>query len=87
VGVALADHWSVGLGTNAYDLLLRAASTPEFPEGIRRAAARLSVRVTQDHQLPHAEDPFDDARLIFDALGYTIAPDTDARVAGDAQST
>jgi len=87
VGVALADHWSVGLGTNAYDLLLRAASTPEFPEGIRRAAARLSVRVTQDHQLPHAEDPFDDARLIFDALGYTIAPVNDGSVAGDSPAT
>jgi len=87
VGMALAGHWSMGAGMNAYDLLLRAASSPGFAEGVREAAARLTVRVTEDHQLPHAEDPLGDARLILVALGYTIAPDTDGRVAGDAQST
>ncbi len=72
---------------NAYDLLLRAASWPGFTENVREAAARLTVRVAEDHQLPHAEDPLGDARVILVALGHTIAPDTDGRVAGDAQST
>ena len=37
---------------------------------IRRAAQRLTVRVSPDHTLPHPEDPIADARLIIDALDH-----------------
>jgi hypothetical protein len=77
----------MGAGMNAYDLLLRAASTPGFSEGVREAAARLTVRITEDHQLPHAEDPLGDARLILVALGYSVAPGTDGSVVGDGRLT
>lgn len=46
------------------------------PDELRAAAARLVVGVNQDHQLPHAEDPLDDAELIVNAL---VGSETAAR--------
>ena len=33
----------------------------EASDSLRRAAARLTTHVTEDHTLPHPEDPIDDA--------------------------
>lgn len=70
---------------NAYDLLRQAADDRALPDPIRQAAARLSVRVTQAHRLPHAEDPLADARLILQALGF--GPQEDDRVDGVTHTT
>jgi len=40
----------------------------EASDSLRRAAARLTTHVTEDHTLPHPEDPIDDARQLIDAL-------------------
>lgn len=37
-------------------------------ERLRSAASRLGIRVNPDHQLPHEEDPLEDARLIVTRL-------------------
>jgi hypothetical protein len=34
--------------------------------------ARLCVRVTEVHRLPHLEDPLEDAQLVIDRLGPTL---------------
>jgi hypothetical protein len=36
----------------------------EAPEQLRSAAGRLTEQVTEDHELPHSEDPLQDAELI-----------------------
>jgi hypothetical protein len=72
---------------NAYELLRRAAEDQTLPDSVRQAAARLSVRVTQAHRLPHAEDPLADARLILETLGYSDGPQQDGRVDGITHTT
>jgi HEPN domain-containing protein len=52
---------------NALDLLRWLQSDVEAPSHLRRAAERLTARLTQDHRLPHQEDPLDDARRIVNA--------------------
>ncbi len=79
-GFGLALAWGGPDRPNAYDLLRRAANDPSLTESVRQASARLSVRVTQAHQLPHLEDPLADARLILEALGYGFATQDDAHV-------
>jgi hypothetical protein len=70
---------------NAYDLLRQAADDRALPAPVRQAAARLGVRVTQAHRLPHAEDPLADARLILEALGF--GPHEDAHANDSARTT
>jgi hypothetical protein len=41
---------------------------PQTPHRLRRAAVRLTAHVNKDHDLPFAEDPCEDARLIVDAF-------------------
>ncbi|MEK6587840.1 MAG: hypothetical protein AABY97_03250 [Chloroflexota bacterium] len=38
------------------------------PEELREPARRLRQQVTEDHRLPHPEDPLKDAELIVDGL-------------------
>ena len=64
VGAALALRWSAGPQANAYQLLTRAAADTGLPPELRQAAQRLTRRVTEAHQLPHDEDPLDDARAL-----------------------
>jgi hypothetical protein len=40
----------------------------EAPADLRRAAGRLTTHVTQDHRLPQAEDPIDDAQMLIEAV-------------------
>jgi hypothetical protein len=53
---------------SAIVLLLWYATFPEAPDPLRRAAGRLTTQVTEDHTLPHPEDPYDDACLLVDEL-------------------
>ncbi len=50
--------------TSALDLLRWFYGDAAAPAELRLAAARLTVRVTKDSRLPHAEDPLLDARRI-----------------------
>jgi hypothetical protein len=54
--------------TNAMTLLRWYRDLTAAPERLRRAADRLTTRVTRDHDLPHPEDPVEDARMLIDAL-------------------
>ncbi|MEW6568962.1 MAG: hypothetical protein AB1449_12515 [Chloroflexota bacterium] len=71
-GWAVADYLQRLSGqpphASAYDLLRRLQARDEAPEGLRRAAARLTARVTADFRLPHAQDPLEDARVIVEGL-------------------
>ncbi len=46
----------------------------EGPAELRPAAARLRQQVTEDHRLPHAEDPLEDAELIVGTLQGLMNP-------------
>ena len=35
---------------------------------VRAAAGRLTEQINEDHELPHTEDPLEDAKFIVDAL-------------------
>jgi len=60
---------------SALALLRWARDVPEISEPLRAAAGRLTVPVNTTHQLPHEQDPLDDARLLVTAF----AGDTRAR--------
>lgn len=49
---------------SAYTLLLWLSGASEVPEAIRQAAHRLTVRVGSDQQLPHKQDPLEDAQAV-----------------------
>jgi len=49
---------------SALDLLRWFHADPSAPAELRLAAERLTVRVTEDFRLPHADDPLSDARRI-----------------------
>jgi hypothetical protein len=53
---------------SAYRLLQWFSLREEVPEDLRLAAKRLTVRVTPAYELPHKEDPIDDARKIISAI-------------------
>jgi hypothetical protein len=53
---------------NAYKLLQWFSEQEEIPEELQRSARRLIVRVTPEYELPHEEDPIDDARSIVSAV-------------------
>jgi hypothetical protein len=42
-----------------------------IPEGVREAAKRLTARVTEHFEAPHASDPLEDCRVIID---YVLPP-------------
>jgi hypothetical protein len=53
------------MGTsNAYRLLEWIATKQEVSSAVRDAARRLTVHINEDHRLPHAQDPLQDAELI-----------------------
>lgn len=55
-------------GASAYGLLQWLQGQDAFRGEIREAAARLTVRLTQDFKLPHPEDPLEDAVVLIDGL-------------------
>jgi HEPN domain-containing protein len=70
-GLAAAHHLE-GRGqspraSSAYDALRRVAESDGLPPELRRAAGRLTARVTEDFVLPHREDPLADARAVIEA--------------------
>ena len=53
---------------NAYHQLRWLRKIEEVPIELREAADRLTTRVTPSHELPHREDPLEDAEMIVHAL-------------------
>ncbi len=72
-----AAGWAVRLSTDGRspgrvsgNVLRRLEAFSRDPEAaieLRQAAARLTTRLSPDHQLPHLQDPLEDARLIIEA--------------------
>ena len=71
-GIAIGFYFEVltkaSAPKSAYILLQWLSEQGQNDLEIRRAAQRLTVRVSPDHTLPHPEDPIADARIIIDAL-------------------
>ena len=69
-GWALRDYYVERMGrpapASALDLLRWLHADPSALPDLRRAAERLTVRVTEEHRLPHPEDPLSDARRIIE---------------------
>jgi len=53
---------------SAYWLLQWFSLREEIPEDLRQSAKRLTVRVTPAYELPHKEDPIEDACRIVSAI-------------------
>ena len=67
-GWAIAAHYPNSGQRGAYSLLRWLESNAEFSRELRSAAGRLTEQVTEDHQLPHSEDPLEDAEKIVTGL-------------------
>ena len=63
-GWAIAAHYSHGRPLGALSQLRWLETNDEAPEKLRSAAGRLTEQVTEDHELPHSEDPLQDAEFI-----------------------
>lgn len=83
IGYFYEFQTGVSAPKNAYNLLQWISAHNEISSLVRDAARRLTVRVTEEHTLPHTEDPIADAQVIIDALLaddlYDISPSPSAR--------
>lgn len=68
VRIRYADHFQAGDTRSAFVLLEWFRDRSGAPPSLRRAAQRLTVRIDEDHELPHDQDPLLDARLLLSAL-------------------
>ena len=69
-GWAIAAHYPTNHPGGALSQLRWLESNAEVSDDLRSAAGRLTKQVTEDHELPHSEDPIQDAELIVaDLLG------------------
>jgi hypothetical protein len=71
---------ALGLGldldtSNALRLLEWFAEDPSVAASLRQSARRLTVHITDEHRLPHDQDPLDDAELIVRACLAEIGSD------------
>jgi hypothetical protein len=78
-GWALGPYYVKRMGrpapASALDLLRWFHADPSASPELRRAAERLTVRVTEEHRLPHAEDPLTDARRIIEVYAASTPGD------------
>ncbi|MFV2044648.1 MAG: hypothetical protein ACC700_15615 [Anaerolineales bacterium] len=63
-GWAIAAHFPNNRQLGAYSLLHWLEGNTEVSLDLRSAAGRLTEQVTVDHELPHSEDPLEDAEMI-----------------------
>ncbi len=68
IGVRFHDQISPAATANAYLLLAWLKEQEAVDESLRAAADRLTTRITEDHELPHPEDPLEDAAHIVRAM-------------------
>ena len=80
-GWALRPYYVERMGqpapASALDLLRWFHADPSASPDLRHAAERLTVRVTEQHSLPHPEDPLADARRIIEVFAASVAPCAD----------
>ena len=71
-GAAVAAYIAATTGRNppqnTIELLQWFSSQPSVADTLRSAAGRLTIRVGEDHRLPHPEDALADARVVTDAI-------------------
>jgi hypothetical protein len=63
-GWAIAAYYPNSGRRGAYLFLRWLGSNIEVSKDLRSAAGRLTEQVTEDHELPHSEDPLKDAEII-----------------------
>jgi hypothetical protein len=63
-GWAIAAHYANNRSRGALSQLRWLEGNAEVSEALRSAAGRLTEQVTEDHDLPHSEDPLQDAEFI-----------------------
>jgi hypothetical protein len=68
VGFRFADDPSLSLPVSAYRRLQWLEIQDAIDPSLRRAAARLTARIDEDHDLPHEQDPLEDARRLVAAM-------------------
>jgi len=62
------DDPAAELPISAYRVLQWFQVQPAVRGGLRQAAARLTTRINEDHELPHQQDPLEDARRLVHAM-------------------
>ena len=72
-GMAIREFYrkreGAGWGGDAMKQLQHLQADESVPEEIRQAAERLTTKVDENHQLPFANDPVEDAELIVKFAG------------------
>lgn len=68
IGRRYAEQVPATATDNAYLLLSWLKEQPTVAASLRRAADRLTTRITEDHELPHPQDPLKDASDIVTAM-------------------
>lgn len=63
-GWAVAAHYPNTSQRDAYSLLQWLERNSDVSRELRSAAGRLTEQVKENHQLPHPEDPIEDAEMI-----------------------
>jgi hypothetical protein len=77
IGCWLARHPRTGWTADALGRLRSVAADSWFPEGVRRAAHRLTMRVKEDFTAQSELDPIADARAIIEhCMNDRADPDT-----------
>lgn len=59
---------AAGLPVSAYRVLQWFQAQPGVADNLRQAAARLTIHINEDHDLPHQQDPLEDANLLVSAM-------------------
>lgn len=82
-GWAITLHYEDDPGTtlpvSAYRVLQWFQVQEATPEALKQAAARLTAQINEDHDLPHPQDPLEDARAL---IGAMLADGDDRSEAG-----
>jgi len=68
IALGFQDQFGAQATGNAFVLLAWLQRQSALSLELRQAAERLTVRINQDHELPHDQDPIDDAALIVAAM-------------------
>lgn len=71
-GIAIREYYarrgSILTTPSAYDLLFLLRNDPQIPADLKKAAAHLTLRVTQDFKLPVEVDLLEEARRLVRGL-------------------
>jgi len=77
-GIAVREYWKrrgiTVRDPSAYEILRQLSDTPEIPPEARQAAVNLTLRVTEEFQLPVDVDLLAEARRLCQALLPDFSP-------------